>query len=405
MNTRIKMALAGLITVLLTLFTAQAVILHPAHGDLTRENIEQASRDLGAQFPCVGSGVGVQGEAFHFIGSVVALTDEIAISAMHGVDILEGPRLGEPYDAYHVVFGENSKVEVGAKRFHNVIEVHRHPTQDLVVYEFAEGELANVPKATLYDGKFAPQLNDILIHVGMGYYAHVGDEESVWDGYRRACTALVTGPHGAFPAHYVLTHFRSLPGSRRPSDGGRGTDGDSGGGTFVELENGSFALVAINEMASLGIGDGFTGVLRLSDSDVQEFLVPFLEGDASLPDNGDADRDGHTNLEEYAYGSDPLDVASMPELVYRVEDGQLVLNYLQLEEGFGSGYTYVADDICYVGECSEDLTSWHPAELCDSSYGLPESPDGCQWGAFRMPMSAKAGYIRIKVVREEHSSP
>ena len=84
----------------------------------------------------------------------------------------------------------------------------------------------------------------------------------------------------------------------------------------------------------------------------------------------DSDGDGHNNLLEYAYGSDPLDPSSFsaPQMRLLNEEG---VNRLALE------FTSLAEDsdVTYLVEFSDDLQEWTPAEEIEIINTLNDSPD------------------------------
>jgi hypothetical protein len=88
-----------------------------------------------------------------------------------------------------------------------------------------------------------------------------------------------------------------------------------------------------------------------------------------LQPSADDDQDGATNLEEYAFGSDPLDPLSRPQIDFRVNSvGE---NFLTFER------SNQAADLTYTVTVSNDLHSWMPlpASEGDTTTSTPGNPE------------------------------
>ncbi len=278
---------------------------------------------------------------------------------------------------------------------------------DLVIYDFEPGVLDDVPATEI---SFEPlELEQMVYLAGMGTHAHFNDPELVWDFARRSVRApirrfgWVTRGDEFLIADYEYNRLSS----GFFVDGGSASTGDSGGGTFVEMNDESFGLAAINIAIYGGIGSatstrgGQTASLILSDPEVRLFLDPILEPDPDpLEDDGDRDGDGYTNLYEFAFGSDPRDPESKPIVITRIENNQLIANYLSPLGGKVDGWFYIAAGYWQWGEVSTTgMETWAFATACTPSKNLPAPPQGYVWSANCYRMVAPSATIRLLVDR------
>ena len=116
-----------------------------------------------------------------------------------------------------------------------------------------------------------------------------------------------------------------------------------------------------------------------------------LVGQESLP-HLDLDGDGLSAEAEFAFGSNPLEFASVPPTHLGAEasgeDSWLIKSVLRRRGGMSQfGGAYFADGILYSGEASWDgLGSWStPAIPTFNPSGLPAPPAGYSWATYRYP--------------------
>jgi len=167
-------------------------------------------------------------------------------------------------------------------------------------------------------------------------------------------------------------------------------------------------VLTAQDLAELGKG-AFDLTLTFEDEndelyrvDPQIFLRDWPEYDAWAAAKGlvgqdtlphlDLDGDGRTAEAEFAFGSDPLDFASVPPTVVGEEssgdDSWLIKSILRRSGGTTQfGGAYLADGILYSGDASKDgLGDWStPAIPIFNPSGLPAPPVGYSWATYRYP--------------------
>ena len=154
---------------------------------------------------------------------------------------------------------------------------------------------------------------------------------------------------------------------------------------FVEfLRDENFTNSKGQEMYDLWDQNGKCPPTLMASSD-----IPVLEAD------GDADRDGLTNIEEEAYGSDPWNPASARRPVSSTVDvdgvSHLCLSYDRRQDTGGPGLTL---------EVSLDLIEWNPATGLVEEIEVVDHLDGTERVTVRMlePMTAPARqFMRVRV--------
>ena len=99
----------------------------------------------------------------------------------------------------------------------------------------------------------------------------------------------------------------------------------------------------------------------------------------------DPDKDGNTNLEEFAFGLNPTLADIQRTALKRLED--------RLEVSWVSR----VDGVAYEVEVSADLTEWHPV---DGEVMAVPSGDGLQDIHFRAEVSSEDYYLRLNVSLE-----
>jgi hypothetical protein len=141
---------------------------------------------------------------------------------------------------------------------------------------------------------------------------------------------------------------------------------------------------------------------------LESYLTGFgLSGNDLLP-GADSDGDDATQIEEFAFGSNPTSGGSLPAFRESVRaDGAadyLRLTFLRRSGGSGTGATYSADGITYEVEGSLDLTGWdQPVEATPNPVDLPAPPADYEWATYRLAQpiqgagSTDRGFLRVSV--------
>ena len=109
----------------------------------------------------------------------------------------------------------------------------------------------------------------------------------------------------------------------------------------------------------------------------------------------DADQDGYTNLQEYAFGTNPL-VSDSPLNLTR-SSNQLIAIYPQRRDADDRGLNYLV-------KFSNNLTQWTEETPTQTIVSLIEqSPVAPQWidKKITMPMTDGRMFFRIEVVLDE----
>ena len=100
------------------------------------------------------------------------------------------------------------------------------------------------------------------------------------------------------------------------------------------------------------VGHLYSGPECESDRAVALFAFSGQEGVAEVSgDSADPDRDGRSNLQEYAEGTDPNAPDPLDQTRALIENGVLVFEFRQLQD---------VADITLTPEFSDDLENWDP---------------------------------------------
>lgn len=100
----------------------------------------------------------------------------------------------------------------------------------------------------------------------------------------------------------------------------------------------------------------------------------------------DKDNDGATNLEEYAFFTDPNSGDSLPSLVTVAGASNVSLTYLRAN---------AATDVTYLPEVSTDLENWTSVGLTDLPTG-PPSVDATEYVITAVKAPDPAKYLRVR---------
>ncbi|MGE9291281.1 MAG: hypothetical protein ACQKBT_09845, partial [Puniceicoccales bacterium] len=156
----------------------------------------------------------------------------------------------------------------------------------------------------------------------------------------------------------------------------------------------------------------FTPFIPASDEDpLGDYLADFgLSGDDLLPD-ADSDLDGATQIEEFAFGSNPNSGSSAPSQFESTDHANdsiyLTLSFLRRTGGTGDQETYSVDGIQYIVEGSLDLDSWNePVEPVANPGDLSSPPIDYEWATYRLspPITGVGGsgkgFLRVRIGAE-----
>lgn len=150
---------------------------------------------------------------------------------------------------------------------------------------------------------------------------------------------------------------------------------------------------------------GYAGLIQVGDlSSFRTFMGQSAITDENAAPNADADNDGRTNYEEFAFGTDPDGMNTQPNFEPKsVNDGQgnkfFTVPYLRRTGGTSNGAQYSTGEVIYLPEASNDLTDWtKPVSDAPPPAGLPTPPTGYEWGAAKFPAPISGGgkgFIRL----------
>ena len=115
----------------------------------------------------------------------------------------------------------------------------------------------------------------------------------------------------------------------------------------------------------------------------------------------DPDRDGFTNGQEFAHGSNPNNPNSRPEFRLAVS-GSASLTFLRRAGGIMAGGTYTMDGFALEALYSTDLIDWQVTTLEGAvPPGLPTPPSGYEYVSFLLPpavfASADEAFMQVRV--------
>ena len=166
-------------------------------------------------------------------------------------------------------------------------------------------------------------------------------------------------------------------------------------------------LVPYSASASFGPQSvaGYAGLIQVGDLDsFRTFMGQNAITDENAAPNADADHDGRSNYEEFAFGTDPDGTNTQPNFQPKaVADGQgdkfFIVPYLRRTGGTTNGAQYSTGEVIYLPEASNDLTNWtQPVSDAPPPAGLPTPPAGYEWGAAKFPAPINGGgkgFIRL----------
>ncbi len=139
-------------------------------------------------------------------------------------------------------------------------------------------------------------------------------------------------------------------------------------------------------------------------SELEFYLAGFGLSGIDLDGATDTDLDFVINLLEFAFGSNPDDAQSRPDLRFGLEEisgsDYLYIAFPARIGGTFSGASYEADGIVYTVEGSGDLVLWtDPVVSTSIPVGLPALGADYAWVAFRLDRDTSTGngFLRIEV--------
>ncbi len=179
-----------------------------------------------------------------------------------------------------------------------------------------------------------------------------------------------------------------------------GYDDGSSGSTFGRPNDRTGGTETQDFSAFLPVGGG--------TSDLEDYLTGFGLSGADLLATADSDNDGATQIEEFAFGSNPTLGGSLPDFRESIQESgaanYLTLTFLRRSGGSGTGATYSADGITYEVQGSLDLSGWSEAvESTTNPAGLPTPPENYEWVTYRLAQPIEVdgatdrGFLRVSV--------
>jgi len=151
-------------------------------------------------------------------------------------------------------------------------------------------------------------------------------------------------------------------------------------------------LVPYSASASFGPQTvaGYAGLIQVGDlSSFRTFMGQSAITDENAAPNADADNDGRTNYEEFAFGTDPDGMNTQPNFEPKsVSDGQgnqfFTVPDLRRTGGTSNGAQYSTGEVIYLPEASNDLTQLDQArERCHTARRPAHAANRLRVGAAR----------------------
>ena len=348
--------------------------LHPGTSTEEYTAILEIAQQNGSALPGLGYAYGQRIDgSFTMAGSVVKLSDTIAVTAAHAsVHWSEGE-----YQNIWIGFGNFEDGMDGEETVYKVAAVHRHPLLDLALYSL-DTRIQSVPNAVLHAEILS--VDHPIAFGGYGLMSYVGGGIHGY-GNKLGAKGIINGtiPEES-PEHYQYTQFAGEEGlPDYHSEGGLVDTWDSGGGVYAEV-NGEYRLVGIIEVKAGEREYGsYSGFLPLSHPGAYHFVNQYLDSDA----------DGQSNFVEEAFGSDGVwadSFSTTPMTLHPEGNGmRMVISHLALEDG----------TVEYKGQQSQDLSNWEAAQTVSNPSGLPVPPSGYSWFSWEVSTSGKSQFMRV----------
>ncbi len=210
------------------------------------------------------------------------------------------------------------------------------------------------------------------IRTGVGYenrgqvLADFGSDDDI----DNQVTGLTTDPSGNLYASVTTNDFGGSPTSALYS-----FVGQTGVPTLLSFVPGAGNILYFNTDP---VTAGYAGWA------ISKGLNPLTDGAPGV----DKDEDGSSNLEEYAFYTEPTSGSSIPVTTVNSGGSTVSLTYLRAIQ---------ATDVSYTAESSTDLLVWSPAGVTDAPTGVSDA-NTVQYVATVAKGSAAAKFLRIKVV-------
>lgn len=357
-------------------FSGWAITLHQGGTQEDRDEILASARQIGNELPGLGYAYGERSDgSFTMAGSVVKLSDTIAVTAAHAsVHWSEG----EYVDVW-IGFGNYQDGLDGKETTYKVSAIYRHPVMDLALYSMVDHPMQGVPNAQIL--KDVLSVNQPISFGGYGLRNHVGGGILGY-GEKLGASGIISGdiPED-MPVFYQYCLFTGeVDLADYHFEGGLVDTWDSGGGVYVE-DGGEHRLVGIIELkAGERAYDSYSGFLPLSHPGAYHFINQYL----------DSDGDGISNLVEEAFGSDEALTNSFPATPMTIHsDGnvrQMVISHLALLDG----------SVEYQGQQSQGLEEWQDAQLTSNPTDLPAPPSRYSWLSWEVNSSSGVQFMRVQ---------
>ncbi|MEM9080147.1 MAG: carbohydrate-binding protein, partial [Verrucomicrobiota bacterium] len=195
-------------------------------------------------------------------------------------------------------------------------------------------------------------------------------------------------------------------------------------GTFPVESTGAWDAWQTLSLTDLAITTSGTQILRLEmigdavnvdsftftrTAAATNFTVAMFNALGQTPSlHSNADGDSASDLAEFAFGSNPNQSRSLPNLPLTLDQNGLCCQSVPVAIG-GTlhGHTYTAAGITYTFQGSSDMQTWdQPLEFLPNPANLPSLPRGYKHLTFRLANhSLKSGFLRVKINEDTNISP
>lgn len=277
----------------------------------------------------------------------------------------------ETSDSFSVVFNAHNLANdpESQHRIINVAEVFLHPAYETAIDPSIDGDIALIRLAEpIYDIPPIPLATSNQIHLpgtlatvaGWGLVMDEGEPSEV---VREVELPIVSLSIAEATGAYESPLLPDMLAAGFAEGGKDSCQGDSGGPLMVPILGdpgwAQVGIVSFGSESGCAAADAYGIYSRISyyHDDIMTTLHPgFTEWTAKLGISGfhsDPDRDGRTNFQEYAFGSNPLANDIVPPIAIHANEAPLTFSFQQREN---------MTDAIVTPEFSTDLIDWTPID-------------------------------------------